>query len=386
MAQRNKKTGGWKKFFFSINILVAILFILGCHAKWFDPVHWWFIGLLTLLSSYFLILLTIFFICWLFIKPRWSMVFVIIFVADRKPIFNIFPLRLPATFELKKQDSALRIMSWNVEQFEVFHATADPEPRKEMFALINSFQPDIACFQEMVCSDSHVDTATAYYRKYGYYALTDFTQQLHFPNYFYAYNPKEDFLYGEHFGVMIFSKYPLINKHIIRYAPYDYNSIFEYADMVKGTDTIRIFNVHLQSLRFSPANLHYIDSPSLDSHRDLESSKNVLSKFKTGFLKRKIQAERIKAEMDKSPYPVILCGDFNDVPNSYAYETIGNGLQNAFVQKGAGIGRTFSGISSTLRIDNIFLDPRFSVKQFTRIHKRLSDHFPIITDAVLDPK
>ncbi len=74
------------------------------------------------------------------------------------------------------------------------------------------------------------------------------------------------------------------------------------------------------------------------------------------------------------------------MPNSYAYETIGNGLQNAFVKKGSGIGRTFSGISPTLRIDNIFLDNRFSVQQFTRIHKKLSDHFPIITDVTLNPE
>jgi endonuclease/exonuclease/phosphatase family metal-dependent hydrolase len=129
--------------------------------------------------------------------------------------------------------------------------------------------------------------------------------------------------------------------------------------------------------------LNYIDSPSLESKQDVQQSENVLSRFKTGFLKRQVQAERVKAEVDKSPYPVVLCGDFNDVPNSYAYATIGNGLQNAFVQKGSGIGRSFSGIAPTLRIDNIFLDERFSVQQFTRIKKKLSDHFPIITDVAL---
>jgi len=68
------------------------------------------------------------------------------------------------------------------------------------------------------------------------------------------------------------------------------------------------------------------------------------------------------------------------VPNSYPYETIGKGLQDAFVVKGAGFGRTFTGISPTLRIDNIFVDKQLSINQFTRITKKLSDHFPIITD------
>jgi endonuclease/exonuclease/phosphatase (EEP) superfamily protein YafD len=88
--------------------------------------------------------------------------------------------------------------------------------------------------------------------------------------------------------------------------------------------------------------------------------------------------------MNHSPYSIILCGDFNDVPNSYAYETIGAGLQNAFVQKGSGISRTFSSISPTLRIDNIFADKRFTVTQFTRVKKLLSDHFPIVADLKIN--
>jgi endonuclease/exonuclease/phosphatase family metal-dependent hydrolase len=83
---------------------------------------------------------------------------------------------------------------------------------------------------------------------------------------------------------------------------------------------------------------------------------------------------------------VIICGDLNDVPNSYAYTTIGRGLKNAFREKGFGIGNTFSAISPTLRIDNIFTDKRFDVKQFVRIKKKLSDHYPIIADLVWTEK
>ena len=111
-----------------------------------------------------------------------------------------------------------------------------------------------------------------------------------------------------------------------------------------------------------------------------------MGKLKIGFLKRQAQADKIKAEIDKSPYPVIVCGDFNDVPNSYAYETIGRGLQNAFEKKGAGLGRTFSGIAPTLRIDQIFIDSFYQVNQYTRVAKKLSDHFPIVTDITRLPK
>jgi endonuclease/exonuclease/phosphatase family metal-dependent hydrolase len=100
-------------------------------------------------------------------------------------------------------------------------------------------------------------------------------------------------------------------------------------------------------------------------------------------LKRQLQADTVRASIEKSPYPVVVCGDFNDVPNSYPYETIGHGLQDAFVKKGIGIGRTFSGIAPTLRIDNIFVDKRYAVEQFIRVPKKLSDHFPIIADITL---
>jgi endonuclease/exonuclease/phosphatase (EEP) superfamily protein YafD len=157
-------------------------------------------------------------------------------------------------------------------------------------------------------------------------------------------------------------------------------------DIVKGEDTIRVFNIHLQSLRFSRENLKYIDKPSVEDENAIKESKNIISKFRTGFLKRQKQADRIRAEIEISPYPVIVTGDFNDVPNSYAYHTIGRGMKNAFVEKGGGLGRTFSGISPVLRIDNIFADKRIDVLQFQLLKKKLSDHFPIIADVQLNKK
>ena len=159
------------------------------------------------------------------------------------------------------------------------------------------------------------------------------------------------------------------------------------ADIVKGDDTIRVINLHLQSLRFSKANLEYIEKPSVeDENAAIKESKNIISKFKKGFLRRQIQADRIRAEINKSPYPVIVTGDFNDVPNSYAYHTIGGTMKNAFAEKGTGLGRTFSGISPVLRIDNIFVAETMQVQQFLLIKKKLSDHFPIIADVQMGKK
>ncbi len=361
-----------KRFFIIANICAALLFLLGSYGYFFNPKTFWPVGLLTLTAFYFLLILLAFAFFWLFVKPRLALISVVAIALAYKPVTNIIPLRLSNSFNVQKQENNLRLMTWNVAQFNAMDDKKYPAVKNQMLDIINEYQPDIACFQEMVAEDSAV-------REHGH--VDEFLEALHFKNFFYSYNSKEDFWGHAHFGIIIFSKYPIINKKTISWYPNDYNSIFQYVDIVKGEDTIRVFNIHLQSLRFSRSNLKYIDKPSVEDENALKESKNIVSKFKTGFLKRQKQAERIKEEIDKSPYPVIVNGDFNDVPNSYAYHTIGGNLQNAFVEKGGGLGRTFSGISPVLRIDNIFVDKKMEVKQFLTIKKKLSDHFPIIADV-----
>ena len=369
-----------KNFLIITNITVAACFLIGCYSNYFFSAKWWPVGLLWLAAFYLLVVLCFFFIFWLYVKPGWSLLFVITILLAYKPLTNILPPRLTAHFIETKQADDCRIMSWNVAQFDILYNKQRPDIRDNMMDLINAYKPDIACFQEMVAGDTLINLNTAYYRKYSFFSVFEYAAKLHFTHYFFSYNFKDDFLNHQHFGLIIFSKYPIINKQAVQYFPYDYNSNFQYADVVKGADTIRVFNIHLQSLKFSEENLSYIDKPSLENKTDIQQSRNVLSKFKSGFIKRQVQADRIKAAIDSSPYPVIVCGDLNDAPNSYAYKKIGDGLKNAFVEKGAGLGRTFSGIAPTLRIDNIFLHPSFSVRQYGRIAKKLSDHFPIIAD------
>ena len=119
-------------------------------------------------------------------------------------------------------------MTWNVAQFNVMGDKKHPAVKKQMFEIINEYQPDIACFQEMVAEDSTIT-------EHGH--VDEFLQKLHFNNYFYSYNSKEDFWGYAHFGIIIFSKYPIINKKTVGWYPNDYNSIFQYVDIVKGSDT-----------------------------------------------------------------------------------------------------------------------------------------------------
>lgn len=276
-----------------------------------------------------------------------------------------------ADFKVAKKPGDMRVMSWNVEHFDILEHKVHPEKKVQMLDLISMYNPDIACFQEMVGGDFD-STAINY--------VPFIAERLNFRNYWFSYDSIDDFDSKHRFGIITFSRYPILAKHTIKYEPQNYNSMFQYIDILKGNDTFRVFNVHLQSLKFSDSSRKYIEDPGVGNKIDLGKSKTVVSKLKTGFLKRKLQSERIKREMNNSPYPVIICGDFNDTPNSYAYNTIGKGLNNTFAEKGSGIGRTFSGISSTLRIDNIFTDKKFETTGFIRIKKNLSDHFPIIAD------
>lgn len=361
-----------KRFFIVANVVVALLFLLGSFGYFLNPVYFWPIGFLTLTSFYFMLVLVAFIFFWLVIKPRLVFISLLSLVVAYKPISHVIAMRMPGAFPQAKPQQALRIMSWNVAQFNVMEDKNHPDVKKQMFEFINYYQPDIGCFQEMVAEDSSI-------KDHGH--IDEFLEKLKFNDYFYSYNRKEDFWGYAHFGVIIFSKYPIINKQTVSVYPNDYNSIFQYVDIVKGPDTVRVFNIHLQSLRFSQSNLKYIDKPSVEDESALKESKNIIVKFKKGFLKRQLQADRIRAEIEKSPYPVVVAGDFNDVPNSYAYQTIGKGMKNAFVEKGSGLGRTFSGISPVLRIDNIFVDQKFEVLQYTLRKKKLSDHFPIIADV-----
>ena len=360
-----------KRFLIICNVVAAVCFVLGSYVKFFNPERWWFVGLLTLSLPYILITLLIFFFCWLFAKKIWMLISLLAIAFCWRAVLNIFPFHLSEKFKMEKASASIRIMSWNVEHFDILEHKTHPEKKNQMIDLIKQYQPDVACFQEMVGGD---DDGSINY-------LGDFKRELNFTAYHYSYQPKIDFDQDHHFGIITFSKYPIINKKTISEPPHDYNSIFQYVDIVAGNDTVRVFNIHLQSLKFSRDNLKYIDDPDINSNKTISESKSILSKLKRGFIKRSSQSERVKEEIDNSPYPVIVCGDFNDVPNSYAYCKIGDGLQDAFVERGIGFGRTFSGISPTLRIDNIFADKRFTIEQFTRFSKKLSDHFPIITDV-----
>ena len=147
-------------------------------------------------------------------------------------------------------------------------------------------------------------------------------------------------------------------------------------------DTIRVYNLHLQSISFSKKDNDFLNDikQGNESEEDLEKSKNILRRLKRAFVKRAKQVESIKIHMNSCPYKIVLCGDFNDTPASYTYHELCKTLNDAFVDKGNGLGKTYAGPWPQFRIDYIMFDKRLNCNKFERAEDTYTDHYPISAD------
>src|SRR5665213_943520 len=159
------------------NIVLAVFFIAGANVKYFDPTHWWFLSLFTLLLPYLLLALIIFIVLWLFVKPIWSLISLAVIFASLHAVRNVFPLHSTPDFDMVKKIGDIRVMSWNVELFNILHHKDEPQNKQQMIDLINEYNPDIACFQEMVAGEN----------KEAINYFPDIEKKLKFKDYLYSY-------------------------------------------------------------------------------------------------------------------------------------------------------------------------------------------------------
>jgi len=175
---------------------------------------------------------------------------------------------------------------------------------------------------------------------------------------------------------VIYSKYPVINEGKIHFR--ETSNMISYADLVINEDTVRIFNCHLQSYRLSNSDINdFNEFPFENNKKDVKEIIFFNNKLKQAFLRRAEHADSLKFYIKKCPYPVIVCGDFNDTPVSYVYHTISNELEDTFVESGSGICNTYLGNLPSFRIDYIFHSKEFEGYNFSRDKVEYSDHFPV---------
>jgi len=179
------------------------------------------------------------------------------------------------------------------------------------------------------------------------------------------------------FGAAIFSKLPIVKHGILPLGKQPHHKGL-YADVLKNNDTIRIINVHLQSMSIDEENLFGSEGHTKQAQQ--ERLWELFYRLKKGFIQRAKQVAILDEFIRQSPHPIILCGDLNDVPYSFTYTTLKQNLHNAFEAKGSGFGFTFRGKQLFfLRIDHQFFSPkRLSIQRFKTLQEiAFSDHYPI---------
>lgn len=309
------------------------------------------------------------------IKPKLTIIPLVTFLLCGKLILNLVGIHYPEK-DTSVNNSLLRVATWNSHLFNFFEYKGTLD--EHMIQKVRNLNAGIFTTQEFVFS---LDTASPI-------TLERVKQKLGF-KYVVAAN---DRAFGVHtnirtknekyhpYCIALFTNYPIIRWEKVQ-SQKDYNHTFLWADLLINTDTIRIFNIHLQSMHFAKNDYEFIDN--IDE-QDLDvvkrNSRNLIRKMKVAYILRANQANDVKAEIEKSPYPVIVCGDMNDVPNSYAYQTISDNLKDAHVEKGWAIGRTFRYLSPTLRIDYILHSKELQLQQIHLDRTSLSDHSPVIAD------
>ncbi|OWY23000.1 hypothetical protein C7N43_03070 [Sphingobacteriales bacterium UPWRP_1] len=359
------------KLIYFFNLLAVILLLCTYTAPYLNPETLWMPAILALGYPFTLALNMLFTIYWLLRKKWRQLLYMAAVLLLGLPMFTKTFAFATGQKTLVAGTPQLKVMSYNVRNFDLYNWKENVVARDKMLSLISAENPDVICFQEFYTEDAgELHNVKLLVNELGY-------KYYHFE--------KTLTLRGkDHWGEAVFSKYPLNNPDKIVFSNSTGN-IVTYADVAVGEgQIIRLFNAHLQSFRLSNKDVKYVqDITGGLSQEDLKKStiqKNliVLLKLRDGFKKRSTQARILAEYIQKSPYPVLVCGDFNDVPSSYAYHTISKNLQDAFLQSSFGIGKTFNTFLPTLRIDYILAGEALHLSGFKIIDKDYSDHYAIV--------
>ncbi len=307
------------------------------------------------------ILLLIF---WIFVRSKWTWGIIIIITLGGTLHFRTFSF---GTESKTEHDSTLKIMSYNVQLFGLYSTLKNQKQEKKIaiFNYLREKQPDVICFQE-------------FYKKKKRNFITKDSIIKILDSKFYHEKYAKQFGEQQSFGIALFSKFPIINKGEIYFDKEDENFNYcIYADIVKDIDTFRIYNVHLKSIRFDDEDYKLFSKENIPLTKNKAKFFALIRKVRNSYPIRAKQAGKIMTHVKDSPYPVIICGDFNDTPMSYVYNQFNSFLNDAFRETSFGIGSTYAGKIPIGRIDYIFHSREIKSSNFQIQKEALSDHFAI---------
>lgn len=361
-----KKRRSKRVFFNSIasfcNHVAAISLLIAYLAPYVSPENFWLIAFFGLAYPVILILNLFFVAYWAIqFKKRFAYSLIIILGGwvHLSEYVQFNPIALPAT-----STKTIKMMSYNVKSFDLYNWNNDKDTRSKMLQLIAAENADIICFQEFYTGhdssrlNDNLDT------------IKKIQNSAEVHTGYVASNAKRSW------GNATFSKHPIVATGQIKFEKS--TNLCIYTDIKLNEDTIRVYNLHLESIHFGYVDYKFIEDVMQNNEtEELENSKNILRRLKRAFIKRSVQSEQVAEHIAQSPYPVFVCGDFNDPPVSYAYHTISENLYDAFMESGKGFGRTYVGKFPSFRIDHILHNKNYKAYDFKTIHQQLSDHYPL---------
>jgi endonuclease/exonuclease/phosphatase family metal-dependent hydrolase len=340
-----KKISFISKTMLFFNVIVAIITLMAYLLPFLAPKWFPFLSVLSLFLPFFLVVNFLFFLYWLIQFKKYIFVsglVLLLGITFINKFYNLKPTELP------NSEKEFTIMSYNVRLFNKFNWYKKANIPTKIAELVSEKSPDILCIQE--------------------YSNLEKTQ---FSNYKYQHVFKE----GKNIivGNAIFSKYKIIDKGVINFPNSTNNTV--YADILKGNDTLRIYSMHLQSIKISTD----IEEEEIQKMNE-SKTKYIFRKISSAFTKQQEQALLLKQHYTDCKHKKIICGDMNNSAFSFVYRTIKGSMQDAFESNGEGFGKTYNFKYYPARIDYIFLDKTIQIKSFETLNDFYnSDHFPLFS-------
>ena len=352
----------WFKF---ATIICLSSLLLAYLCPFIHPGTFWLLPFFGLAYPIIFIFSIFFLIIWTLARSKWALIVLAVILLGGKLHFRMVAIAKDPENSPKLEET-FHVMSYNVRLFDLYNWTMSEkyENRDSIFSYVKAENPDVICFQEFY----HQDKPTSFSTRDSLILM------LNIQDYHERYSHK---LAGrQNFGIAMLSKYPMISKGDVAFTTEDNNddNYCIYSDIVKGQDTFRVYNIHLQSIKFKQDD--YAVFGEINDRADFKKSniRMMIDKLRIAFPKRADQASTVMEHIKTSPYSVIICGDFNDTPLSYTYNQFNKSMIDAFRNCSFGIGQTYIGRVPAGRIDYIFHSKDLNSTQFKIQKGEYSDH------------
>ncbi|MES2780623.1 MAG: endonuclease/exonuclease/phosphatase family protein [Bacteroidota bacterium] len=342
---------------FALNGLAILALLLSYAAPFVSPELYWPIAFLGLGYPVLVILNCVCILYWIAVFKLKFLYSLIVIILG----YTFLPSYIQ--FGAKKstdKTNSLSVVSFNSKYFGAYENKRIQQPDR-FFEMLDKLNPDVLCFQEFHNYHTSIEKnmfKRLFKRMKGYYAYNLETDEMGTLN-------------GK--GIVIFSRYPIVDSGVVEHQEETSNFTI-FTDIVTHGDTVRIINTHLQSIKFEAPQYDAVKKLDLTNDSVVTQYSTITKKLKRAFVKRAKQAEAVRDFIDGSPHKIILTGDFNDSPTSYAFRTVKGKMKDAFVESGAGFGRTYVGTMPSFRIDYILYDASYTSSDYYAKAFEFSDH------------